>query len=133
MNISYNWLKDLVDFDLTVDELAVKLTGVGLAVEGVHAHVDDSIFDLDVTSDRPDCLSHLGVAREIAAIIKGKTRPVGTLPDTNASPQDLVTIADPDLCHRFTARVIRNVKVGPSPEWLSKRLESLGERGAANQ
>ena len=65
MNISYNWLKDLVEVDLSPQELAAKLTSVGLAVEGVHAIGDDWGFDVDLTSNRGDCLSHLGVSREI--------------------------------------------------------------------
>ena len=68
MNISYNWLKDLVETDLPIDEAARKLTGAGLAVEGIHEFGDDHIFDIDLTSNRSDCLSHLGIAREIAAI-----------------------------------------------------------------
>src|SRR5215217_2626622 len=68
MNISYNWLKDLINTDLSAEELAVQLTRVGITVEGVHPHADDFVLDIDLTSNRPDCLSHLGIAREIAAI-----------------------------------------------------------------
>ena len=72
MNISYNWLKDLVEIDLPPTELARKLTSVGLAVEGIHEAGDDFVFDIDLTSNRPDCLSHFGVAREINAIQNSK-------------------------------------------------------------
>ena len=68
MNISYNWLKELIDIDLPASELAEQLTRVGLAVDGVHGHGDDFVFDIDLTSNRPDCLSHLGVAREVSVI-----------------------------------------------------------------
>ena len=68
MNISYKWLKDLVEISLSPTELAQKLTDVGLAVEGIHALGDDFVFDIDLTSNRSDCLSHLGVSREIGAI-----------------------------------------------------------------
>ncbi|HSU26099.1 MAG TPA: hypothetical protein VLI65_08965, partial [Pyrinomonadaceae bacterium] len=71
MNISYKWLKDLVDIDIAPELLADELTRVGLAVEGVHPHGDDYVLDIDLTSNRPDCLSHLGVARE-ASVITGK-------------------------------------------------------------
>ena len=74
MNISYNWLKDLVELDLSPQELAAKLTSVGLAVEGIHEAQDDFVFDIDLTSNRPDCLSHLGVAREIRAITNYELR-----------------------------------------------------------
>ena len=70
MNISYNWLKDLVETDLSPQELAQKLTGVGLAVEGIHEFRGRFRFDIDLTSNRPDCLSHLGVAAKLRAMIR---------------------------------------------------------------
>jgi phenylalanyl-tRNA synthetase beta chain len=133
MNISYNWLKDLVDIDLSPQELAEKLTRVGLAVEGVHEAGDDFILDVDLTSNRGDALSHLGVAREIGVITNSKLR-ITNYEDQKpkSENQNLVTIEDADLCHRFTARVIRGVKIAPSPEWLVKRLEAIGERSINN-
>lgn len=134
MNISYNWLKELIEIDLPPAELAQKLTNAGHAVDGVHEAGDDFVFDVDLTSNRPDCLSHNGIAREIGAITGSKVQsPESKV--ANAEPGEnngLVTIADSDLCHRFTARVIRNVKIGPSPEWLVKRLEAIGERAINN-
>lgn len=131
MNISYNWLKDLIDTELTADEVAAQLTRVGLAVEGIHPHGEDLVLDIDLTSNRPDCLSHLGIARELAvsqklAIAKGNSEA-----ESDADP-NLVTIGDPDLCHRFTARMIRGVRIGPSPQWLVDRLEAIGERSINN-
>ena len=140
MNISYNWLKDLIDIDLSAEETAAALTRVGLAVEGIHAFGDDKIFDIDLTSNRPDCLSHLGVARELH-VITGKAfpaKPRGREEEAEAVPfpallaPDVVRIEAPELCYRFTARIIRGVKIGPSPEWLVKRLESVGERSINN-
>ncbi|HVE59366.1 MAG TPA: phenylalanine--tRNA ligase subunit beta [Pyrinomonadaceae bacterium] len=133
MNISYNWLKDLVEISLPPAELAKKLTDVGLAVEGIHASGDDFVFDIDLTSNRGDCLSHLGVSREIAVITNSKLK-VKNYEDQQPQTenQNLVAIEDADLCHRFTARIIRNVKIGPSPEWLVKRLEAVGERSINN-
>ena len=133
MNISYNWLKDLIEVDLPPQDLAQKLTSAGLAVEGVHQAGDDYVFDLDLTSNRSDCLSHLGIAREIAVIENSKLK-IENYEDQKPKTEDqnLVTIQDPDLCHRFTARVIRGVKIGPSPEWLVKRLEAVGERSINN-
>ncbi len=129
MDISYNWLKDLVKTNLSPQELAVELTKVGLAVEGIHETPDDSVFDIDLTSNRSDCLSHLGVSREISAITSDELQFKNyedQKPETEN--QNLVTIQDADLCPRFTARIIKNVKVAPSPEWLKKRLEAVGER-----
>jgi len=140
MNISYNWLKELIEIDLPAAELAEKLTRVGLAVDGVHAVGNDFVFDIDLTSNRPDCLSHLGVAREISVII-GKPLTAETLrrrEDENEIPlpaalsQEIVKIENPELCYRFTARIIRNVKIGPSPKWLVDRLEAIGERSINN-
>ncbi len=136
MNISYNWLKDLVEIDLSPQELAARLTSVGLAVEGIHARGDDSVFDIDVTSNRGDCLSHLGVSREVAAVTNSRLKisdsKSGENPTSGIRNSELVKIEDADLCHRFTARVVRNVKIAPSPEWLVKRLEAVGERSINN-
>lgn len=141
MNISYNWLKDLINNELTVEDTAAALTRVGLAVEGTHSFGDDYVFDIDLTSNRPDCLSHLGVARELH-VTTGKVlrerAEARELPAEDAVPfpsllaPDVVKIDDPKLCYRFTARIIRGVKIGPSPEWLVKRLESVGERSINN-
>lgn len=132
MNISYNWLKDLVETNLSPHELATRLTSVGLAVEGVHEAGDDFVFDIDVTSNRGDCLSHLGVSREIAAITNDELRIANDGEQPTNGNQNLVSIQDSDLCHRFTARIIRGVKIGASPEWLVKRLEAVGERSINN-
>jgi len=131
MNISYNWLKDVVDGTPSPDELAKELTRVGLAVEGIHQHGGDFVLDIDLTSNRPDCLSHLGVARELRASTGAEILEQPVVPSTEAAAS-LVTIEDPDLCYRFTARIIRNVKVGHSPQWLVDRLEAVGERSINN-
>lgn len=131
MDISYNWLKDLVKTGLTADEMAAELTRVGLAVEGIHPHGDDLVLDIDLTSNRPDCLSHLGVARELAVSQRLDIAIGDSNAQSDANPS-LVSILDPDLCHRFTARIIRGVKIGPSPQWLVDRLEAIGERSINN-
>jgi phenylalanyl-tRNA synthetase beta chain len=139
MNTSYNWLKDLIKIDLTAEEAAAQLTRVGLAVDGIHPHGDDHVIDIDLTSNRPDCLSHLGVARELR-VITGKELTTETqrqgeeleIPYPTVLSPDFVKIENPELCYRFTARIIRGVEIGPSPEWLVKRLEALGERSINN-
>lgn len=135
MNISYNWLKDLIDLDLSPDETAAALTRVGLAVEGVHPHGDDLVFDIDLTSNRSDCLSHLGVARELRVSIDSelKLHPTQTeIPMPPVLAGDVVRVEASDLCQRFTARIIKNVKIGPSPQWMVDRLEAIGERSINN-
>lgn len=134
MNISYNWLKDLVEIDLSPNDLAQKLTDAGLAVEGIHSLGDDFVFDIDLTSNRGDCLSHLGIAREISVIQNSRFKIEDSADNLKSgiSDFDLVKIEDSDLCHRFTARIIRGVKIAASPKWLVKRLEAVGERSINN-
>jgi phenylalanyl-tRNA synthetase beta chain len=135
MNISYNWLRELTGTALEARELAQLLTGIGLAVEVVHEAGDDFVLEIDLTSNRPDCLSHLGVAREVAAAGNARV----TLPDarpTNVEGQaasfTAVEIRDADLCPRYAARVVRGVTIKPSPDWLVKRLEAIGQRPINN-
>ncbi|NDD62895.1 MAG: hypothetical protein EBZ36_02780 [Acidobacteria bacterium] len=119
MKISYNWLREIVDTDLEPRELAVRLTMAGLAVDEVEPHGDDQVLEIDLTSNRPDCLSHLGVAREAAVLCGAKLK----LPAAGLSPnggrtsdETSVEIRDAELCPRYTARLIRGVKIGPSPD-----------------
>lgn len=136
MNISYNWLKDIIELSGTAEEVAGQLTRVGLAVEGIHPHGEDLVFDIDLTSNRPDCLSHLGIARELSVYtgkpVKSSNGAVPDVPMPGVLAGDIVRIDAPDICHRFTARIIRNVKIGPSPRWLVDRLEAIGERSINN-
>jgi phenylalanyl-tRNA synthetase beta chain len=135
MKINYNWLKELVDIDLPPRDLAEKLTMAGLAVDAVESYGDEIVLELDLTSNRPDCLSHLGIAREAAAV-SGKTAraPEAKLIEAKTRTSDVtsVEILAPALCPRYTARVIRGVKIGPSPDWLVRRIESLGQRSVNN-
>lgn len=139
MKISYNWLKEFVDIDLSPRDLATKLTMAGLAVDAVEEHSSennaDFVLDIDLTSNRPDCLSHLGVAREAAAISdRPMSLPGGKLIEAESKSSDVtsVEILNPELCPRYTARIIKGVKIGPSPQWLVKRLEVMGQRSVNN-
>lgn len=127
MIVSLNWLKEYVQLPDSVDELTDRLTLSGLNLEGVAAVDDDTAIDLEVTSNRPDCLGHLGVAREIAVLYQRPLKePEVAPPVAAASAPAQVTVDCPELCPRYTARVVRNVKVGPSPPWLAARLRTLG-------
>lgn len=135
MKISYNWLGELVSLTLNPKELAERLTMAGLAVEAVEPVGVDHILDFDLTSNRPDALSHLGVAREAALVCGTSLIPQSiTLneSDERAESAAAVEILDPDLCPRYAARVVRGVKVAPSPKWLADRLESIGQRPVNN-
>jgi phenylalanyl-tRNA synthetase beta chain len=97
--------------------------------------LDDVVLEVEVTPNRPDCLSVLGIAREVAALTGGRLRPpAARLVEHDPSVESLatVTIEDPDLCRRFTARVIQDVRVGPSPAWLAQRLRAAGLRPINN-
>jgi phenylalanyl-tRNA synthetase beta chain len=135
MKISYDWLSEHVPLTLRPKELAERLTMAGLAVDSIEPVGDDHVLEFDLTSNRPDCLSHLGIARE-AAIVCGTALSHRTTSFEEVEPAiDTVTsvqVLAPDLCPRFTARVVRGVKVGPSPKWLVDRLESIGQRSVNN-
>lgn len=135
MLISYHWLRELTATQLSPQELREKLTMVGLAIDAVEQHGDDYVIDVEVPSNRPDCLSHVGIAREVTVIDSGKlTLPVATIPPTDGGIQSLtsVEIKDTELCPRYAARLVRGVTIGPSPDWLVKRLETIGQRSINN-
>src|SRR5256885_2463962 len=114
MKISYNWLCDLADTILGPRELAERLTMLGLAVDGVHEAGDDFVLDFDITSNRPDCLSHLGVAREVAVMEDTEWRVPSALPsrvESRTANVASVEILDADLCPRYSARIMRGVKI----------------------
>jgi phenylalanyl-tRNA synthetase beta chain len=135
MNISYNWLRELTGTTLEPRTLAERLTMLGLAVEVVHEAGEDFVLDIDLTSNRPDCLSHLGVAREVAAAVNGRVLLPEAQPSNvegQAATFTAVEIRDADLCPRYAARVVRGVTIKPSPDWLVKRLEAIGQRPINN-
>ena len=108
---------------------------VGLAIDAVEEKDGDSVLDVEVPSNRPDCLSHIGIAREVAVIESGSVRlPAGNPPNVNGRVADItsVEILDADLCPRYAAWVIRGVKIAPSPDWLKTRLEEIGQRPINN-
>ena len=135
MNISLNWLTDYVEVAMPTAELEQLFTRIGLNHEGTSETPTDLVLDLEVTSNRPDCLGHIGVARELA-VATGKKFTPPVLKDVPTSGQAAeltsVDVQAPDLCPRYNARVIRGVKVGPSPQWLVERLEAIGMRSVNN-
>ena len=135
MFISYSWLFQLTNTNLSAPEVKERLTMVGLAIDAVEGHGDDAVLDVEVPSNRPDCLSHVGIAREVTVIDNGRLNlPPSEFIETDGRSADLtsVEIKDPDLCPRYAARLIRDVKIGPSPDWLAKRLETIGQRPINN-
>src|SRR6202035_4847510 len=135
MKVLYDWLKEFVDVKAAPAELRARLSLAGMAVDSIDESVAGPVLDAEVTANRPDCLGHYGVAREVAAIYR---LPVKTLEprlkesSEKASAAARVSIESPELCGRYTARILRGVKVQPSPDWLRKRLEALGQASINN-
>src|SRR5712672_47687 len=130
MKVVYNWLKDFVDVPATVQELAARLALHGTNVASVEPQPLGGVIDAEVTSNRPDCLGVYGIAREVSAIykldLKRVTAKVAESSAARTSDAVSVKIEAPELCGRFTARVIRNLKIQPSPVWLRERLAAAG-------
>jgi phenylalanyl-tRNA synthetase beta chain len=130
MKIVYNWLKDFVDVKATPDELASRLALSGTNIGGIENGRHGAVIDAEVSSNRPDCLGHYGIAREVSAVYKLSLKPISPKPQENAAAKASdavrVEIQSPELCGRFTARVIRGAKIQPSPQWLKDRLEASG-------
>jgi len=130
MKFTYNWLKDFVEIKMLPEALAGKLTMAGLEVTSLEEKDGDFVFEIEVTSNRPDWLSVAGIAREVAAITNKKLRVTGyglRVTKSGDSPFK-IKIENKRDCSLYTAKIIRSVKVGPSPDWLRKRLELIGCR-----
>jgi phenylalanyl-tRNA synthetase beta chain len=135
MKISLNWLSDYIRTDHSAEQVAEILSDLGLPCEGIEKLDDDTVIDVEITSNRGDCLGYIGIARELAAATgKELIIPKIELDELDKDVAELagVQIDEPDLCGRYTARIIEGVKVGPSPEWLKKRLEAVGLRSVSN-
>ena len=134
MIVSRNWLAEYVSLPSSVEELTDRLTMSGLNLEEFHDVSEgltqpDVAIDVEVTSNRPDCLGHIGVAREVSVLFQRPlTIPTVTIRESAdpASASTSVAIECKDLCPEYHARIIRGVKIGPSPAWLKDRLAAVG-------
>ena len=133
MKLSPQWIRDFVN--LTVDDrrLAEDLTNVGISVEGISGAGADTVFEMEIGTNRPDAMNHYGVAREAAAVYDVPLKPMqANLPPC---PQGLgfhIEIHEPALCPRFSARVIRGTTIKPSPKRIAHRLQLLDQRPISN-
>src|SRR5208283_3639415 len=135
MKISVNWLKEFVDIARDPRQLKSDLTMIGLNTESLAQVGDDWVLDVEVTTNRPDCLNHYGVARELATRYRQPLKKLDFAVKESGGPAAGVVsieIFDPDLCARYCGRVVQNVQVKPSPDWLVKRLEAVGQRPINN-
>jgi phenylalanyl-tRNA synthetase beta chain len=147
MKISPQWLRDFVDLDVNYHQLADDLTLAGIAVESVSGEGDGTIFEMDITTNRPDAMNHYGVARECSAIYDLQLKAIepqlpqpsaakagssGALNGTTEAAPFPIEIQEEQGCARFTARIIRNVTIKPSPEKIVRRLGLLDQRPINN-
>ena len=137
MKVTYHWLKDFVDITLKPAQLADKLTMAGIEVKSIETKYGDFIFEIEITSNRPDWLSVAGIAREVAAItgkkLKPHTRKLKYLSEkAKADSGFSLEIEDRKDCPVYTAKIIHGVAVGKAPEWMKKRLELVGCRSINN-
>src|ERR1700729_2748144 len=135
MKVVYNWLKEFADVTASPADLRARLSLAGVAVDSIEETAAGPVLDAEVTANRPDCLGPLGIAREVAAIYRLPLKPLH--PKLKESPEKTadatrVEIQVPDLCGRFTARVLRGVNVQPSPDWLRQGLEAIAEKSINN-
>ena len=136
MLVSYNWLQDYLGSDIpSPAELAELLTFHSFEIEGVTESEDDVVIDVDILPNRSsDCLSHRGIAREIATILGKplKFDPLATKPVIDPTNAISLDNQRTDVCPRFTAQLLTGVTVSESPDWLQKRLRALGQRPINN-
>jgi phenylalanyl-tRNA synthetase beta chain len=136
MKISYNWIKEFVKPLSKPEKLADLLTKHAFEVEGIEKKGNDFIFDIDILPNRAhDCLCQIGVVREVAAILNKKIQDTRyKIQESKEKIADFIKVEnkDPSACPRYTARVITNIKVGPSPKWLESGLKALGQKSINN-
>ncbi len=137
MKLSAKWIREFVD--LTVDDrrLAEDLTKVGIGVEGFAGSGDDLTFEMEIGTNRPDAMNHYGVAREAAAIYDVPLKEISALSrqpsaKTSDGPRFPISVEEPSLCPRFSARVIRGTTITPSPAKIAHRLQLLDQRPISN-
>lgn len=135
MKVTYNWLKDFVDIKISPQALAAKLTMAGLEVISLEERGGDSVFEIEITSNRADWLSVIGIAREVAAITgkKLKIAPTARITAPAARGNTIeIKIENKKDCPLYSAKIIKEVRVAPSPDWLKNRLELIGLRSVNN-
>jgi phenylalanyl-tRNA synthetase beta chain len=133
MKISYKWLKDYVTINQDPKKLGDDLTMFGHKLESIEKHGDDTVLDLEITSNRGDCLSILGMAREIAALYNSELKIQNAeIKEEKLDKKINLKITDPTVCPRFTARVIDNIQITESPKWMQEKLATYGFRPINN-
>jgi len=133
MKILLSWLKDYVQINKSAYDLAEDLSMFAHEVESITPVGNDTVLDLEITPNRGDCLSHIGIARQVAAMYsESLIIPEIIIEDIELDKKVIVKIAKENICPRYTARVIDNIKISDSPQWLKDRLTAYGFRPINN-
>jgi len=135
MKISIEWLKEYVDVRESPEKLKEDLSMIGLLVEAISESNGSPVLEVEVTSNRPDCLNYVGIARELSALYKRPLKNPLIQEKLTASPDRIpyrIEIRDADLCPRYVGLVMDGIRVEPSPQWMQKRLEAAGMRPLNN-
>src|SRR3984893_19152846 len=137
MKLSSQWIREFVDLSVDDRRLAQDLTNVGISVEGISGTGADAVFEMEIGTNRPDAMNHYGVAREAAAIYDVPLKQLSATSSqvsvkASHDAQFPITVEEPALCPRFSARVIRGTRIKPSPEKIAHRLQLLDHRPISN-
>ena len=133
MKISPTWLREFVDLKVDSKQLAEDLTAAGLAVELIEGQGESLIFDMEITTNRVDAMNHYGVARECSAIYDLDLKPIEPkLPAAKGKANFAIELPDPQGCARYTAQIVRGIKLAPSPTRIARRLEMMDARPINN-
>ena len=133
MKVPLSWLKEYIDGEIEINHIADALTMAGLEVEAVEEIEGDKVLDIEITPNRADCLSIIGIAREIKAIFGLKLKkPVFKIQKELKDDKFIISIANPELCYRYAGRIVKGLKIAESPAWLKSRLEKSGIRSINN-
>ncbi|HZR55694.1 MAG TPA: phenylalanine--tRNA ligase subunit beta [Terriglobales bacterium] len=133
MKLSPQWLRDFVDLQVNYHQLADDLTLAGIAVESVSGDGEETAFEMEITTNRPDAMNHYGVARECSALYDLPLKPIAPkLPASSGVSNFEIQIEDAEGCARYAARIIRGVAIKASPEHVVKRLASVDQRPINN-
>jgi phenylalanyl-tRNA synthetase beta chain len=142
MKLSPHWIREFVDLPVDDRQLAEGLTSIGIAVEGISGDGANTVFEMEIGTNRPDAMNHYGVAREAATLYKVPLKQVESSPSGTAetapsrksdgSSSFVIEIDDREGCARYTAQIIRGVKIKSSPEKIASRLALVDQRAINN-
>src|SRR3984893_2903801 len=143
MKLSPQWIRDFVDLPVDDRRLAEDLTSIGVAVEGISGEGTNTVFEMEIGTNRPDAMNHYGVAREAAALYKVPLKPIETsaakAANSSIAPKGTakavpfqIQIDDREGCARYTAQIVRRVKIKTSPEKIADRLALVDQRPINN-